>query len=166
MIFIWQFLSWAMLNLHKSNQKYTPQQDTILQFLGTQLKEEGTYFLPTVAPGTSQEDAQKQMEASAGKPWAQVSYHASMSTDMGMNMLRGFLSDVLAVFILIWLLMKIPELTMSTSILASVGIGLIGYLTTEYSNHIWFQTNSLPDLMDAVFAWVLCGTWLGYWLNR
>lgn len=166
LVFVWQFLSWAILNLHGSEQKYTSEQDAILQMLGEKLSEEGTYFLPTVPPGTPADEAQKAMGAAAGKPWAQVSYHKAMNTSMGMNMLRGFLTDIVAVFLLVWLLGKIPELTMSTSILASIAVGVIGYLTTEYTNSIWFETNSMPDLIDAVVSWALCGTWLGYWMNK
>ena len=166
LVFIWQFLSWAMLNIHVSEQKYTANQNAILQNLGTQLTEDGTYFLPTFPPGTSSEEQQKLMEAAGGKPWAQISYHKAMNTNMGINMLRGFMADIVAVFLLIWLLSKIPELTMGTSVIASVAVGLVGYLTTEYSNSIWFEANSIPHLIDAIVGWALCGTWLGYWLNR
>ncbi|MEY3422433.1 MAG: hypothetical protein RIR48_2747 [Bacteroidota bacterium] len=166
LVFLWQFLSWAMLNLHGSEQKYTADQDAILQMLSEKLPEEGTYFLPTSPSGTPSEEAQKTMEASSGKPWAQISYHKAMNTNMGMNMLRGFLTDIVAVFLLVWLLGKIPECTMGTSIMASVAVGVIGYLTTEYANSIWFEANSMPDLIDALVSWTICGTWLGYWMNR
>ena len=165
-VFIWQFLSWALINFHKGEQKYTPNQDTILQVLSTQLGEEGTYFLPNTPPGTSSEDQQKAMESQMGKPWAQISYHKSMSTDMGMNMFRGYLTDVVAVLLLIWLLMKIPTLNMQTDVLSCIVVGVIGYLTTEYTNSIWFEKNTLPDLLDAVVSWTLCGAWLGFWLRR
>ncbi len=32
-LFIWQFLSWTMLNLHGESQKYTAKQNEILQYL-------------------------------------------------------------------------------------------------------------------------------------
>jgi uncharacterized membrane protein YeaQ/YmgE (transglycosylase-associated protein family) len=166
LVFIWQFLSWTMLNLHGSEQKYTSNQDTILNFLNTQLQEDGTYFLPNAAPDASQDEHQKLMETSAGKPWAQISYHKSMNTVMGMNMVRGFLVDVFAVMLLIWLLSKIPGLTIQTAITASIVVGIIGYLTTEYTNSIWYEKNSIPDLIDAVVSWAICGTWLGYYLKK
>ncbi|MBK8516982.1 MAG: hypothetical protein IPL55_12095 [Saprospiraceae bacterium] len=165
-VFIWQFLSWAVINIHISEQKYTPNQEAILQSLESQLSEEGNYFMPSYPPGTSSDDQQKLIEAAAGKPWAQVTYHKAMNMSMSMNMLRGYLADIVAVFMLIWLLGKIPELTMGTSIMASVAVGLIGYLTTEYSNAIWFEINSMPYLIDTLVSWGICGTWLGYWLRR
>lgn len=166
LVFFWQFLSWSMLNVHASNQQYTANQDAILTCLSSNLPEGGSYFLPNVPPGTTQEDQQKIMESSIGKPWAQISYHKSMNMSMGMNMTRGFLADVVAVLLLCWLLGQVTNLTMQKSIMLSITVGLVGYLTTEYSNAIWFESNSLPDLIDAVVAWSLCGSWLGYWLNR
>lgn len=165
-VFIWQFLSWALINFHKGDQKYTASQDTILQVLSTQLEGEGTYYLPTAPPGASSEEHQKVMESSMGKPWAQISYHKSMSAKKSMNMFRGYLTDVVAVLILIWLLMKMPNLTMQSAILSCIAVGVVGYLTTEYTNSIWFEKNTLPDLLDAVVSWALCGPWLGFWLRR
>jgi hypothetical protein len=165
LVFVWQTLSWTMLNLHGSSQKYTPNQDSILEMLGTQL-DEGSYFLPTYKPGATDAEMEAAMTGSMGKPWAQISYHKEMKMNMGMNMFRGFVVDLFAVFLLCWLLMKIPGLDMKTTIMSSVAVGVIGYLTTEYTNSIWFETNSIPDLVDAVISWGLCGTWLGYWLNK
>jgi TM2 domain-containing membrane protein YozV len=55
-IFLWQFLSWGVLNLHEAQQKYTPKQDSILAYLGTQFTEDGAYLMPTFAPGTSRDE--------------------------------------------------------------------------------------------------------------
>ncbi|WP_236973473.1 hypothetical protein [Membranihabitans maritimus] len=45
-LFIWQFLSWSMLNIHDNEMEYTPNQVQILEVLNENL-EEGNYFLPT-----------------------------------------------------------------------------------------------------------------------
>jgi len=81
-------------------------------------------------------------------------------------MFRGYLTDVVAVLLLIWLLMKIPNISMQTTIVSCIVVGLVGYLTTSYTNSIWFEKNTLPDLLDAVVAWTICGAWLGFWLRR
>ncbi|MGB4959272.1 MAG: hypothetical protein WBO36_07340 [Saprospiraceae bacterium] len=166
LIFIWQFLSWSMLNLHGSNQQYTPNQDAILECLSTNLPEGGSYFMPNVPPGTPTEDHQKIMESSIGKPWAIVSYHKSFNMSMGMNMTRGFLADVVAVFLLCWLLGQMTSVSMQKSIMLSIAVGMIGYLTTSYTNAVWFEVNSMPELIDALVSWGLCGAWLGFWLKR
>lgn len=165
-LFIWQFLSWAMIPIHKSVYGYTANQDKILEVLNQNLTEEGTYFLPNVPPGTSHEQAETSMNDRMGKPWASVSYHKSMSNNMGMNMFRGFTIDLVAAFLLIWLLLKIPNLNIMTAVQASIGVGLISYLTIPYLNSIWFEGNSMEHLIDAIVQWGLVGVWLGWWLPR
>ncbi len=164
-LFIWQSLSWSMLNVHGSEMQYTDKQDTVLQALGQHLKE-GTYFLPLVAPGSTSEQEQAYYAKMAGKPWATVSYHESMNMNMGMNMFRGIVVDFLAAFLLVWLLLKMPNLTFKTALLSSLAVGGIGYLTISYLNSIWFESDSLGHLADALVQWGLVGGWLGWYLTR
>lgn len=165
-LFVWQFLSWSLLPVHQSEYGHTPNQDKILEFLGQNLSEEGTYMLPVPPPGSSQEQQMALMESSAGKPWASISYHKSLNTAMGMNMFRGFVVDLLAVFLLMWLLSKFAHQSMQTSLQAALVVGIIGYLTIPYLNSIWFETNSLGHLVDAIVSWGLVGAWLGWWQGR
>jgi hypothetical protein len=149
-LFIWQFISWAAVNLHSNTQQYTPKQTEILKYLGDNL-EEGFYYLPGSAPGTSQEEMQKQYEEDTG---------------MSMNMMRGLLVDILAVFLLVFVLQKMGNPSFQTIVLSSLSVGLIGYLSVTYVNSIWFQTKTLVDLLDAVVSWGAIGLWLGFWLRR
>lgn len=165
LVFIWQFLSWSMLNVHSAEFQHSANQDKVLEVLGQNL-EEGTYFLPQAPPGSSNEEHQKVMENSIGKPWATVSYHKAMEMSMGMNMLRAFVADLAAVFLLVWLLLKSGNLTFNTVLLSSLAVGAIGYLTIPYLNSIWFETSSIGHLIDFVVQWGLVGAWLGWWLPR
>lgn len=165
LLFVWQFLSWAMLNIHADMTQYTEHQDTIIQSLSQHLNE-GSYMIPMPKPGSSPEEQQAFMTANEGKPWAIVSYHPSFSTAMGMNMLRGFVVDLVAAFLLIWLLSKISNLDFRTALLSSLVVGLIGYLTIPYLDSIWFENNSMGHLIDSVASWGLVGTWLGWWMTR
>lgn len=164
-LFIWQFLSWTILNLHVGNQTYTPKQDEVLKYLGDNL-EEGAYYLPTLPEGSSQEENQKFMEEQIGKPWAQVFYHKSMKMNMTTNMMRGLLVDFVAMFLLIWVIMKMGNASFNTIFLTSVIMGFVGYLSTTYTYSIWFETKTLPDLIDALVSFGLVGLWLGWWLRR
>lgn len=165
-LFIWQFISWNVMNLHQAEMQYTPKQDQIMEAL-TQLDlEEGHYFVPTVPPGASMEDQEKLMESMVGKPWATVSYHQAFEVNMGMNMTRGFLLDLVSAFLLIWVLMKFRENNFMTSLLASLAVGSIGYLTIPYLHQVWMETDSTGYLIDTIVQWGLVGAWLGWWLNR
>ncbi|MFN0035805.1 MAG: hypothetical protein ACKVUS_12110 [Saprospiraceae bacterium] len=165
-LFVWQFLSWSTLGIHESEYGYTPNQDRIMEALGQNLTEEGTYMLPGVPPGTSHEQAEALMQPNVGKPWASITYHKAFNMDMGMNMLRGFAVDLLAAWLLVWLLMKFQSLNMMTALQSSIAVGVIGYLTIPYLNSIWFDGNSIGHLVDAVASWGIVGLWLGWWLPR
>ena len=165
-LFVWQFLSWSLVNVHSAEFKYTANQDRIMEALSQNLTENGSYMLPQAPPGSSQAEQQAYMEGVASKPWAMVNYHKSFDTNMGMNMLRGILVDWVAVFLLIWVLLKFVNLNFKTVLLASLAVGAIGYLTIPYLNTIWFNTNSIGYLIDAVAQWGLTGVWLGWWLTK
>ena len=168
-IFAWQFLSWGPLNLHSAQQQYTPKNDSILSFLGTQLTEDGSYFLPGFKPGTSRDDMEKQMKEMVGKPWAQVVYHKSMTgmNKMFMNMGRSLLVDIFIIWLLCLILVKIPNPGFSTVFLACMGTGFIVFLNAPYTMHIWYGSFDLKAFfIDALVAWGVTGIWLGWWLNR
>ena len=101
-----------------------------------------------------------------GKPWATISYHPSMEDNMGMNLVRGFAVDLVAVWLLVWLLLQFAETSLGKSVLASLAVGVIGYLIFPYTNSIWYDTPSLGYLIDAVVPFALIGAWLGWYLNR
>jgi sensor histidine kinase YesM len=164
-LFMWQFLSNTVLNLHRPMQEYTPKQGEILEYLGKNL-EEGFYYLPTYPAGTSQEEATKIMEESMGKPWAQIYYHKAAPTSITMNMVRSLVIDILAVFLLVWVVSQMSYPSFKTILFSSLAIGLLSYFTTAYGNSIWFETKSIPDLIDSVVSWGAIGAWLGWFLRR
>ena len=158
---IWQTLSWAILDIHGSSQTYTANQDKIMEFLGENL-DEGFYYLPNVAPGSEANPMEEYME----KPWAQVFYHDSYDANMGINSARGFVINFLCVLLLGWILMKMGNASFQTILLASLAVGLIAYFNVSYIYSIWFQTNTIGNLIDALVSWGLVGAWLGWWLRR
>lgn len=164
-LFIWQFLSWSIANVHGADFQYTANQDQIMEVLSQHL-EQGNYLLPQPPKDASQADQQAFMESHMGKPWAMVQYRSAMSMSMGMNMFRGLVVDMVAVFLLVWLLGKFASLNFQTILLSALAIGGIGYLTIPYLNSIWFEGNTIGYLVDAVVSWGLVGSWLGWWMTR
>ncbi len=164
-LFIWQFLSWGLLNLHYSQNNYTDNQDEIYEYLKGKLPE-GEYFIPTIPQGATAEDREALTNKVTGQPWMQIKYHEKWNMSMPMNMFRGLVIDLLSVFLLIWVLLKFRELNLMTVLSASLAIGLIGYFTGPYLNSIWFATNTIPDLIDTIVQWGVVGLWLGWYLVR
>lgn len=166
-IFIWQTLSWAILNLHGAGQRYTPKQDTILSFLNSQFSEDGSYFLPNYPPGTTHEEMEKQMEEKKGKPWAMIQYHKALDISMGGNMARGAIVNIIMVALLCWILLKISPASFGNTFLACLFTGIIIFINAPYTSHIWYKTADIwAHLGDALIGWGLCGIWLGWWLNK
>lgn len=164
-IFFWQFLSNAALDLHRPASQYTPQQDSILAFLSTHLKE-GKYFLPNTPDNATSNEKQKLMEASGGKPWAIIDYKEKMSTNMGMNLIRGLLTDIIMVWLLCWILLKGRFERFSAILTTSVIVGFMSFLYFPYANFVWYESPGIyADLLDSIAGWALCGIWLGYYLK-
>jgi hypothetical protein len=165
-IFIWQTLSWTVLNLHHASQEYTPHQDSIMAFLNTQFSENGSYLLPSYPKGTSHEEVVKTMNSKAGKPWMQIQYHKELNVNMGVNILRGLLTDIVIVAMLCWILMKMTDSGFGKIFMACLITGIIVFLNSPYSIHIWYPKADLNGhVEDAVLSWGLCGLWLGWYLQ-
>ena len=164
-LFLWQFLSNAALDLHRGMQQYTPKQAEILNYLNEHL-EEGFYFLPNVPEGTSAQEEQKAMEDGMGKPWAQIYFHKSMTMNMGLNLARGFIIDFVIVLLICWILQKMANPSAQTIMLACLSVALISYLSTFYLNSIWYETKTLVDLLDGLVSFGALGAWLAWWLKR
>lgn len=170
LIFIWQTLSWTVMDLHRPAQDYTPKQDTIMAFLNATLEKEGGYYIPNTPVGTSMEESTKQAEKMQGKPWATIQYHKSLQMDsstMFMNMGRGFVVNVIIAWMVCWMISKMKTPSFITVLLVNIFIGCIVFLNVPYTGFIWYKTFDLTaHLTDALVSWALCGAWLGWWLRR
>jgi hypothetical protein len=165
--FGWQTASHTFLDLHYKAESHTPRQDTILAFLNSIGMEEGNYILPRLPQGASQEEMDAFVKNLDGRPWATLTYRKSWQTDMGSNILRGFLVTILMAGMLTWILKRMASPSFSTVVLTCVFAGLIGYLTFPYAAHVWYRVgDAWADLADAVMMWGLCGVWLGWWVRR
>lgn len=170
LIFIWQTLSWTVLDLHRPAQDYTPKQDTILHFLSSQLPSQGGYLLPSMPKGSSMEEQTKQAEKYQGKPWASIQYHNALqvsSQDMIMNMVRGLIATIFMVWLLCWILGRWASPSFASVFMASLFTGLIVYINEPYNQFIWYKIfDARAHLIDALASWGLCGLWLGWWLPK
>lgn len=166
LLFIYSFLSWAILNIHGSNTQYTPAQDEIMALLSSKITEDGSYMLPAAPTGATAEEQQAIHNGMAGKPWAMISYHKSFNTGMTMNMARGLLVDIVIAMTTLWLIYKMRDINFKSAYTFCLTLGILAYLAFPYGFSIWFETNTIPDLIDAVVGWSLLGIWLGFWAPR
>lgn len=162
LIFVWQFISFAIPNFHKAGMEFTPLQDEILAALEQSGLREGMYMLGQPDPELSGEEYKSAMEKYEGKPWAILNFQEKNTTAMAMNMIRGFIIAILISLIFFWLMKQQKDPTVWKRILLGVSIGFIGFLFVPYTNFIWFQE---PDiwayLLDGLAPWALLG-WIGH----
>lgn len=169
LMFLWQFVSWTAIDMHRPVQGYTPKQDSILSYLSSNLTE-GGYLLPSVPEGTSSEEEYNRSVQQMGKPWASIQYHASFDMDMNkmyMNMLKSLLSGVIMIWMFCWIISKWSQRSFGSILIASLFTGLIVFINAPYSLHIWYQTFDVKaSLTDALASWGICGIWLGWWMRK
>ena len=167
LIFVWQTLSWTVLDLHRPGQDFTPKQDSIISYLNSQFNEDGAYMVPSIPKGASSEEMEQIMKDHYGKPWAEIQYHSKMEYNMPMNMLRGLLVDIVIVIMLCWLLAKYGNNSMGKTFISCLFVGFISFLNIIYTKDIWYHVFDVNAYMiDTVVSWGLCGIWLGWFLNR
>lgn len=167
LLFAWQTISWTVANLHDKGQQYTAKQDTILSALAASGIDEGSYLVPRPEKEGDMDAMNAWVKEHTGKPWARVTYYKAYDLNMGMNLVRGLLSDIVIVCLLCWILAKISTGSGGFYILASVMIGVISFVNGPYTGHIWYPLHDIgAHLTDALVSWGLVGVWLAWWMRR
>lgn len=155
-IFVWQFLTYAMPNFHKSAQTYTPLQDTIMQQFKTLGLEQGMYMLGMPNPDKPEEVAASWNEESS--TWAIVNYRINDSNSMGLPMFRSFAIGMLIAGLLFWLYKQKEETSLYYKLTVSVVVGLISFMYVPYSNYIWYKAPDIyAHLLDGIVPWLILG---------
>ena len=171
MMFIYQALSWMVLPIHQNSLKYTPHQDSVLRVLDASIAEDGMYYVPNSAPGTSMEEQEKMREAMEGKPWAMIYFHKSHHHNMGIAMGLGFLYNFISMIIASIILQKAAASVhgFGSRWLLLMGLAVIIVLQSELMNWNWWQTPGhylWGEVADDILAWALSGLWLAWYMGR
>ena len=165
-LFAWQFISFAMPNLHKASSEYTPLQEEVLEALENSGLEEGMYMLGQPDPSLSGDEYKNGMKPFEGKPWAILNYQAENSASMTMNMIRGFIMTMLISLMFFWVIRQQKDPTLMKRIFTGLAVGIMGFMFIPYTNFIWYKE---PDiwayLADGIVPWIILG-WVGHLMAR
>lgn len=157
-LFLWQFISYAAGDFHSKQHQYTDKQDQIKATLNNLELEPGSYMIPSVKPGTSNEEMQKQWNELQNEPWMFVTYYGTEHTQMAPAMIRGFLSDIVLGLLLMLILNAIGGIKVIRSIMMCVSIGIITFLYFPYTNGIWYpQFDIWASLLDSIVPFSIIG---------
>ena len=171
-VFAFQSLSWMALPIHKNTLKFTPNQEAIMSALTANLTEDAVYAFPHPdMDNTTPEQQQAIHEAAIGKPWAIISYHKSMSGEMGGMMLRGFLLNFVAAFILAYFMWTMRDkLTgFGSKLTFALAFAVFTIFQSSLMMANWWETPwhyLSGEIIDQVLGWALAGSWLAWWLGR
>lgn len=157
-IFVWQFISFAIPNFHKAGMEYSPVQDEVLAAIEKSGMKEGMYMLGQPSPDLPKEDYDAAMKTYEGKPWGILNYQLDSSMSMALNMFRGFIIALIVALIFFWILRQQKNPTLMKRVLLGIGIGFMSFLFVPYTNFIWFKE---PDIwaymLDGVVPWAILG---------
>lgn len=157
-IFVWEFLSFAMPCFHSASQTYTPAQGEILNKLQEVGLQEGMYLLGQPDPSLSSKEKEEMMKSLDGQPWAVINYHKQNSMDMASPMIFGVLVCLLISFLLFWIFQQQKNPTLLNRILVSLAVGGIAFLYHPLTHYIWYRE---PDIfaymLDATIPWLILG---------
>ena len=65
LLFIWQFLSWTVLDLHYNAYQYTDKQDAIMSSLNSLIDKDGQYMVPSLPRDATREQHEEAMKTMA-----------------------------------------------------------------------------------------------------
>lgn len=165
-IFLWQFISFALVNFHQSSMQYTKAQEEILQAMENSGLQEGMYLLGQPDPSLSSDAKKQEYKQYEGKPFAIINYRKSMSMDMAMPMFRGFLVAFVISWLLFWIFLQQKDPSLKNRVILALSVGLIGFFFTPYTNFIWYKN---PDIFayfaDGIVPWIILG-FIGHKMAR
>ena len=159
-LFVWQFLSFAAINLHGEAQTYTDKDQRILEFLDSIDLEPGMYALGAPSDAERSDPALQEgyMERMEGQPWAQLNYQAAWSNDMTGNLLRSLVMNLLTAFLLFWMMKNLADPTLSRRVMLAVFVGWAGFMFFPYSNFIWYKKPDIwAHLIDGTVPFAVLG---------
>lgn len=169
-LFIYQFLSWAAINLHSDQQQHTPLETELLQSIADSGLEPGMYALGQGDPSNGQEAMWADWtENFKGKPWAVLNYIESNDMDdMASNMTRSFLVDLFAAALLFFMLSKTSISGLKDTSILLIGMGLLAFITEPYTYSIWYKMPGMTaHLIDAIVPWfILAFLWTKLGTNK
>ena len=160
LLFVWQFVSYAGANLHGIMQEYTEQDQAILQYLEEIDLEFGMYALGSPSAEERADPAlqEEYLKRTEGRPWAQLNYMDNWTNNMSMNLIRGFIMNLLTAWLLFWMFKGMSEPSLPKRVLLAVAVGWVGFLYFPYTNFIWYkQPDIWAHMLDATLPFALLG---------
>jgi hypothetical protein len=179
-MFVWSSIAHVALPTAEAGISTTQNEDTIIAALKSNLDHDGFYFLPGHAWTQAKSGPKEQRDASMAEfqkkveagPRAMIIYHPSGAKMFEPKMLvREFLSDIAAAFIVVWmLLMALPNLrSFASRVLFVTLTGLLPWIVVDFSYWNWFEfptAYAMAQMVDYVVGALLAGIFLAWFFKK
>ncbi len=177
LMFVWSFLSWAVLPVHVHSFNYTPKQDSVMKMLDMALPASGAYMLPNVdnrnveSVNSAYMKAMDQNEKDMiGKSNAIIFYTKQTPAMDPMQIVKGLLIDLFAVMGAA-IILALAEDKLRTFFMRFWIVLLIGFIVALNSYMLDLNWMGFPwhfikrELVDVFMEWGLVGLWLAWYLK-
>lgn len=170
---LWGAFANMVVPIGQMSMRAPLSEDPILATLKTNLPaEQGIYLVPHF--NEAYKNDPKAMEAFSTKtsssPYAFIVYSpiGSDSLSMGPNILRQWISDTLAAFILALVMLRSP-VSARRGLLLGLAFGTFAWIAVAVPFWNWYRFPAgftFGTLIEQGVGWTLAGTVVGWWLGR
>ena len=173
-LFIWGFLAWAVLPLHKGSFRPMPNEDAVMSALRSNISSGGAYYFPGMPEETASTPAEQRkanMEAYVNKhkagPVGVIFFHPGGSDPMmAGRFFGGFVISLFAAFVAAWFLSR-STAAGSRYIERVAFCGMLGVFIS-FATHIpamnWMYfpgDYTTAMVVDVLIGWLLAGLAIG-----
>lgn len=168
--FSWSVISWMALPWHEMAFNQFSDEQAVSQVIKEQTPRAGMYVLPWV-DHTNEEEAKAGQERMKEGPFGLLVLHPDgMEPEMGLNMLLGFLVNLLAggIFTYLYLLAK-PTGSLYRKALFFTWISVVSGVLCCLPNMVWWGYPLLftaVSMMDLVIPWSIAGVLIAKWIKH
>jgi hypothetical protein len=179
-LFFWSSIAHTVLPTREAGIRVTQNEDAVLASLKTNMPASGMYFLPGLNMVKSKTGTTEERQAAeqtwekqlAAGPRALIVYHPTGAVMFDPKMLvREFLSDIAAAFIIVWMfLMALPNLrSFASRVLFVAFTGLLPWIVVDFSYWNWFEfptEYAMAQIVDYVVGALLAGIFLAWFFRK
>ncbi|HJR73135.1 MAG TPA: hypothetical protein VJ806_05800 [Luteimonas sp.] len=173
-MFVWQAVAHMALPIGEMGMKTASGQETAIAALQASATDGGgVYMLPGMSPEQWADEKAKAafQEQYKSSPYAFVVYRPEGNpalVDMVPNLAKQFVSDVIAAFLVAWVL-ALGAFGFGKRVLIAGALGLFAWLaiSVPYWNWYLFPVSfTVGALVEQVVGWLLAGVAIAWWLGR
>lgn len=160
-VFVWSTVSWVVLPWHDGTFASLQNEEAVAGALMDQAPRSGLYLLPNMPHADMDDAAMAEFQKrQAQGPHAFIAFKREGIDGMGAAMVAGLLTNVIAAFIVTWIIAVGAARAYWLRVAQAVGIALAAGVMVHLAYWNWWQfplAYTAIGIVDLVIAWFLAG---------